>query len=306
MEGSRPHCGPRGSGFQEGLRDSVSGEEIPFESVDQIRELCRRGFLGGGLGPNAPGVGPIPYPTPEVGPGEGLAIDRERFSLGLETWEPRSIRHMLARLHDGEIYEIARCARNLTQLTIDNWTSIEHLPISHKDVDRVRDARHRMWLWLTSNGLIDHRPSDSEEYGVDIWPPFIVDRFGDPIQTGLQGAPPELRPNDFSLAPLPLAYRRHPLRRFAELMIIASITEDFPEDADVADYFAALAAWHMIKLARRRYPIAIDRERLARDAITEVARNAPPIRLPTAANAALDSWVHQLLVPPSPNLQLSH
>ncbi len=62
------------SGFQDGLVDD-SGAEIGFDSVEQIRDLVRRGYLAGGLGPQGgpQGAGPAqptaggggsPYETP--------------------------------------------------------------------------------------------------------------------------------------------------------------------------------------------------------------------------------------------------
>ena len=53
------------AGFQEGFLDA-DGEEIGFDTLDQIREVIRRGYLGGGLGPAAP----LP-PPPEAPPPEG-------------------------------------------------------------------------------------------------------------------------------------------------------------------------------------------------------------------------------------------
>lgn len=59
--------------FQTGLRD-LEGGEIAFQSLEQIQELVRRGFLAAGLGP-AGGAAPSPGgrpPSPDDGRGEGL------------------------------------------------------------------------------------------------------------------------------------------------------------------------------------------------------------------------------------------
>jgi len=48
--------------FQQGLHD-FDGEEIGFESLDQVRELVRRGYLAGGLGPSPPEGEPGPLPV---------------------------------------------------------------------------------------------------------------------------------------------------------------------------------------------------------------------------------------------------
>jgi hypothetical protein len=45
--------------FQQGLRNN-DGEEIGFESLDQVREMVRRGYLAGGIGPGPAGLRPEP------------------------------------------------------------------------------------------------------------------------------------------------------------------------------------------------------------------------------------------------------
>jgi hypothetical protein len=50
------------SSFQDGFRDD-DGNEIGFETLDQIRELIRRAYLGGGLGPT-----PAPAERPPLSP----------------------------------------------------------------------------------------------------------------------------------------------------------------------------------------------------------------------------------------------
>lgn len=66
------------SGFQEGLRDD-EGAEIPFTGIPQLRELVRRGFLAGGLGPGSPSAVAGPVPRPDRGPGPGTAYLEQRL-----------------------------------------------------------------------------------------------------------------------------------------------------------------------------------------------------------------------------------
>jgi hypothetical protein len=55
------------SGFQDGFRDQ-SGDEFAFDNLEQIREVIRRGYLAGGLGPvPAPVEGPPPSPFRDEG-----------------------------------------------------------------------------------------------------------------------------------------------------------------------------------------------------------------------------------------------
>lgn len=74
------------AGFQDGLLDP-DGEEIGFETLDQVREAIRRGFLGGGLEPAAPAP-PVPERPPEEGddrtpePPEGPPVDGGEYYEG--------------------------------------------------------------------------------------------------------------------------------------------------------------------------------------------------------------------------------
>jgi hypothetical protein len=79
--------------FQDGFRDT-EGNEIPFDSLDQIREVVRRAYLGGGLGPapvaiDAPPIDPL-LREPERPPAEppprngGGFLEMELERLGRE------------------------------------------------------------------------------------------------------------------------------------------------------------------------------------------------------------------------------
>jgi hypothetical protein len=286
------------SGFQEGLRDDA-GDEIPFDSVDQIRELCRRGFLGGGLGPGAPGVGPIPYPAPADGPGGAMLAELEDVLEGLQTWEPRTLREVLGHLHPRAIERLVAYSQELMDLALETWGTVERSADSHETYDRLREARIRLWSWLVSNALIDYAPIAVELLGSPHGSPWfqVYDELEGRWIFVPRGTPAEPRPNDASLTPLSVPYQRYPIRRLGEIAILASITEDFAQDKQRLEHVATTATWHMIRLAGRRYPVAVNTERLMQDALREVARNAPPVRLPSAASRVLDRWIRGLLDP---------
>jgi len=62
--------------FQDGLHDA-DGQSIAFEDLDQVKELVRRGFLAGGLGPGAPETGETPRGGPPGLPGRLDGIFRD-------------------------------------------------------------------------------------------------------------------------------------------------------------------------------------------------------------------------------------
>jgi hypothetical protein len=69
--------------FQDGFRDR-DGNEIGFDELDQIRDLIRRAYFGGGLGPTPAPVEPTPI-DPFLREGEELT---EEAALKLEAGRP--------------------------------------------------------------------------------------------------------------------------------------------------------------------------------------------------------------------------
>lgn len=100
------------SGFQDRLR-AANGAEIPFESLEQIRDLVRRGYLGGGLGPGASTALGEPGPTPVVDGGPGAAyvdefVPDEPWSDGdgvIPTTAPRSLERAVTAVAVGALLQ---------------------------------------------------------------------------------------------------------------------------------------------------------------------------------------------------------
>ncbi len=64
------------NGFQDGFRDG-EGNEIAFDTLAQVRDLVRRAFLIGELGPGSPGAvgASIPPPVGDAGPGSAYLTE---------------------------------------------------------------------------------------------------------------------------------------------------------------------------------------------------------------------------------------
>jgi hypothetical protein len=84
------------SGFQDGFRTS-DGDEIPFTSLAQIREVVRRAFLIAAIGPDGPGAigAPAPAQPPDFDGAGGRLLDEmfrdgSRFAVGLDEVEGAS------------------------------------------------------------------------------------------------------------------------------------------------------------------------------------------------------------------------
>lgn len=73
------------SGFQAGLRDEDGGE-IAFDSLDAVRSLVRRAYLGSGLGPDAPAAATGPV-TRTPGPDDAGARRLAEHAWSHEPWE---------------------------------------------------------------------------------------------------------------------------------------------------------------------------------------------------------------------------
>jgi hypothetical protein len=122
--------------FQAGLWDQ-NENEIAFETIEQIIELVRRGFLAGGLGPGgaaapAPGVRPgftggsDSGPPPEGGAGGAKHYEDAISSANAEGWHWKEagsdIRSALAHLaevatsQDDEFPALSSATRNLLKL----------------------------------------------------------------------------------------------------------------------------------------------------------------------------------------------
>ena len=70
------------SGFQAGLLDR-EGQDIPFNSLRQVRELARLAYLAAGMGPEAPGAigGALGGPPVEGGPGGAYLQEQPAFQV---------------------------------------------------------------------------------------------------------------------------------------------------------------------------------------------------------------------------------
>jgi len=95
--------------FQDGFRDAA-GNEIAFETLDQVREVIRRAYLAGGLGPAPVAVEPRPIDPllheperPPAGPRPregGLFLDEQLDRLGsdrLVSVDYSALQHLASR-----------------------------------------------------------------------------------------------------------------------------------------------------------------------------------------------------------------
>jgi hypothetical protein len=80
------------SSFQDGFRDD-EGEEIGFETLEQVREAVRRAYFGGGLAPT---------PVGEPGPIDPLLREPDAAPPDLDVPDAGAWYDEVARVHDGD------------------------------------------------------------------------------------------------------------------------------------------------------------------------------------------------------------
>jgi hypothetical protein len=92
------------SGFQDGFHD-VEGDEIAFDTIEQVRDIVRRAYLGGGLGPT-----PVPTEPRPSDPliAEAAAPETEpwgptggaHYEMALESLDPGALPEDYSDLHE--------------------------------------------------------------------------------------------------------------------------------------------------------------------------------------------------------------
>lgn len=112
--------------FQQGLHDP-DGEEIGFENLDQVRELVRRGYLAGGIGPSPPEgePGPPPARPPNAREGEQAEADLQRKLADLAgEYQHHDMANPASRQRFFELLTRPQHARLLRELLLDCAVSV--------------------------------------------------------------------------------------------------------------------------------------------------------------------------------------
>ena len=304
--------------FQAGLwglsEGGAEGEraEIGFDTLQQVRELVRRGYLAGGMGPGAAEGGPqLPEGGPNGSPDVGRRLDEAYKHLyaddiyqSLRLASPALRREFFGWLaRPGEVPRVREGLRTFAASVIELWTNqlaSSDFPLrGRSDLGRLVWAviRH-LGLWPdpmearfylerhTHASLINHPDFrgifDSWHYGIN-W---------------ITSTPDDL----VFLAPcpvLPSGDRR--IARLSDKLLQFVLTATKPDQSlSMADFVPAILAALLIT-AEAPLPIWTVRdhdfaERL-RIALDWMSAQMPQHMLPQQAGAALDRFVDQQLKP---------
>jgi hypothetical protein len=199
------------SGFQDGFR-SEEGIEYQFDDLDQIREVIRRGYLAGGLGPvPAPLEGPPPNPfrgepeapEPEPMPSDGgRHYDDEVERLSLETpafdlsgLSDNQYRESLLQDLFRESELLQRYLRAFSEATVFEYVRARHTEIHHPHpratLLRWLQMLHGLDLWSFETAqsfemtwLYDHISPLYEPWSSAYWEKEVLFRIPCPLREG--------------------------------------------------------------------------------------------------------------------------
>jgi hypothetical protein len=285
------------AGFQEGFRDD-EGAEGPFESLEDVRELARRGYLGGEIGGSTPGV-PIaiaPGPTPGAG---GAYLDQVIEELGLDRVDTEA-GWLLDQMSDFEVEQVKAAVASFAEASILEWGDV-----------LLRD--HRLMkpfgAWLVavqSSGVLDQSATlhpqarwstAFAEFVSAEGAPLLAEvaaRLGNVVEGSARKVGYSIH-RLISIAPLPRSQRWDVrLTRVGEIAVLPLISARFrhahwrPIDIAPAVFSSAMAA-------------AIDHLGAPGDgsavrlAISRCSRDLSEKALPAAAELAIEAYIESLL-----------
>lgn len=298
--------------FQDGFR-TENGEEIGFEGLEQVRELVRRGYLAGGIGPGPFGGGP---PERPLGPDEGgaggeprdvppwptdaLAADR---GFERDPWFENA--HRLARRLDRtELFAALTRPHNVEGLTVAlRECALAGLELWAEDIDRSPDdeaglARFAEWIRLL--GTMDLWGS-----GKAFFEALTRSRVGTVIAHRFDFLPDEWQwpwrsealPMEQMVFYVPCALRPGwdpSIRRLSDKLLLATSTLDyFANNRQLEDFAPSLLAALSVVVQRGTQfaiPFSGGRIRRLQAALSWLSEQMPQHTLPQAAEQALTTF----------------
>ncbi|MEP6722004.1 MAG: hypothetical protein ABJA77_11195 [Variovorax sp.] len=293
--------------FQDGLV-TEQGEEVGFESIDQVRELIRRGYLAGGIGPGPAGGEPAPIPPRGDGP-----RDRDFLEAQPESREGSKDNNWLALSES--LAEPERRADSFKQLLHEDWkdglavslrmfgeatVALWALEIENSAPDEVAAGEFVEWIQrLWAIGLWSSPGSFLENIqGVRAWgllqalPPMFFDH--DPFWWWRHQPPGPMAEQIIFRAPCPLRPGWDArIRRISDKLLLAVSTADyFRNNPHLPEFIPALLAALVVVQARvpLHYPYPSFSTQKLKAALDWLSQQMPQRELPLAAETALSNF----------------
>jgi hypothetical protein len=302
-------------GFQAGLRD-LNGVEVAFESIAQVREVVRRGYLAGGTGPGGAATPAFPLPPAEPGAGGGAYFGEALAgSPWVDTrWYEPGDREFHVLRHQVPLNGLARLVQRYAEATLVEWESaLQGRTLAPDDHRRAQWGLREWYLTLVSRAIW----ADTVELAH-----FVVAnhcRIGNQLLEGsdsrifnlhLSGrlAPEQRRYSDQALlqsAPCPLLRHWDPRisRLIDKLLLALSTAEYFAHNSRVSELIPILLAAVLSAPAppslHSAFGDGVSGEEMVDQALGWLAAQTPQVELPAVAEMLISRYAwYQLEVPP--------
>ena len=302
-------------GFQAGLRD-YDGEEVAFDSLAQVREIVRRGYLGGGLGPGGAATPAFPLPPTEPGVGGGAYFgDAVAESAWADTrWYEEGDREFQVLRQRVPMPELTRLVQRFAEATILEWElALRGTTLAHDDHRRAQWGLREWYLLLLSHKIwaetseLEHfvyanscsignqllQASDNPSFRLHLWGHLTYEqrRFSD--QALLQSAP------------CPLLSNWNPLmsRLIYKLLLPLSDAGYFPHNPEVRELtptlLAAVLSASTPPSLHTAFSDGVSSEEMVDQALSWLAVQTSQVELPPAAEMLIHDYAwNQLGAPP--------
>jgi hypothetical protein len=294
-------------GFQAGLRD-FEGVEVAFDNIAQVREVVRRGYLAGGLGPGGAASPAFSLPPAEPGGVGGAHFERAvGESPWLETrWYHEGDRDLLWLPRQVPPAELARLVKAFAEATVLEWEqALEEGRVSHLDYRLALWGLREWCMTLVSRAVW----TDAEEFAE-----FVVyhhcrvarqllDASAGGAVTSLQFggslAPEHRRFSDQDLlqsAPCPLLPHWNPLisRLLDKLLLPLADASYFPHNPEVRELIPALLTAVLSVPAppsiHAAFGDGVSGEEMVHDALGWLATQTPQVELPPVAEMLISRY----------------
>jgi hypothetical protein len=299
-------------GFQAGLRD-VDGVEVAFDSIAQVREIVRRGYLAGGLGPGGAATPAFPMPPAQPGGGGGAYFaEALAGSPWADTrWYEAGDREFQVLRERVPLTELARLVQRFAEATLLEWESaLQGEALAHDDHRRAKWGLREWYLSLVSRAIW----ADTGEFEH-----FVVAndcRIGNQILEGsafgsfnLHGLAPEQRRfSDQALlqsAPCPLLQHWYSgiSRLIDKLLLPLADAEYFALNTNVPELIPTLFTAVLSVPAPPSLHIAfgdgVSTEEMVDQAVGWLAEQTPQVELPATAEMLISDYAWNQLEAPT-------
>jgi hypothetical protein len=320
--------------FQQGFRNR-EGEEIGFDSLDQVREAVRRGYLAGGIGPGPVGPPQESVPpggdSPGVQPGSLGADGGQYYEIQLAHQSADPIRSkdysqladeqkradLLKDLQEpSSVAVLWNLLRGFAEATILEW--LQRFP----DDLRAGSMWNAVCQWgaaLVSMQL--WQQPDNEVYNnlsaFTVFRPVEMENLRTvtyalgymPFTRALMS--PKIESSLLFVVPCPLRREWHTsIRTLSDKLFLALSTRDyFRTNNHLPEFIPALLASMFMTLSNSRTPVITmpgprpdlllhERVRLVSAALRWLEKELPQLALPEEAEEALEEFAWNRLTPP--------